>query len=382
METHTPQTTRGKFAYLFLKNLPGIMFVVALFVIAFILGAVISGKKARLAEELKAATASETLPINVVTLQLNQTTLQDKINLPGVVEPWTRLDLMAKVGGTVEELFVQEGDHVKKGQLLARIETNDYRIALDSAKAAYALAQANFTRDKTMHTKGMSPQAALDAQQTELSIAKAAMEEAELRLSRCQITAPMSGVISRLDAKIGLLLSQADPIAEILKIDKLKAMIGIPESDITAVKKLKEVEVTLQALDNEKIMAPFHFLAPAPESLAHVYRLELALDNKDNRILPGMFVRANIVKAVNDQAIAIPLYSVISRNDEHFVYVEEGGVAQKKLVELGFMEGWQVLVTSGLGVGENVIIEGHRSVEDGQGVKIIKSVATLGELVP
>ncbi len=357
------------------------MFILVLCIIALFLGQNIGGKKARLAEELKAATSNEIPAINVVTLQLTPTILQDRINLPGVIEPWIRLELMAKVGGAVEELFVREGDHVQQGQPIARLESRDYQIALDSAKASYGLAQANYSRNKTLHKRGVSSQANLDEQQASLRMTKAAMQDAELRLSRCQIVAPMSGVISRLDAKVGLLLSRADPIGEILKIDKVKAVVGIPESDITAVKKLKEVEVTLQALDNVKIMAPIHFLAPAPGSLAHVYRVELALDNQDNLILPGMFVRANIVKTVNPQAIAIPLYAVISRSNDHYVYVEEDGKARKRMVELGYLEGWQVLITSGLKVGERVIIQGHRNVEDGQEIKVIKSVTSVGDLL-
>ncbi len=186
-----------------------------------------------------------------------------------------------------------------------------------------------------------------------------------------------------MDAKVGLLLNQNMPesIAEIMDIDRVKAVIAIPESDITAVRKLKEVAVTFQALGNETVMAPIHFLAPSPESLAHAYRLELALDNKDRRILPGMFVRADVVKSVDEQAIAVPLYAVISRNNKHFVYIEKDGKAEKRAVVPGFLEGWQVLISKGLEAGEKVIIEGHRTVSDGQEVKVVKSVSDMGDLL-
>lgn len=378
-----PKTARGRIVWFFLKNLPGFLFVLFLIGVSMFLMHDIEEKKAMQEEELKAATAGETPPINVVTLNLRPTRLRDRINLPGLVEPWTQLELMAKVGGSIEEVSVQEGDYVKKGQQIAKIETRDYRIDLDSARAAYALAQAEYTRNKILRKKGIATQADLDQLQAQLRTAKAALEEAELRFSRCVITAPMNGIISKLDAEVGMYLNQMmpEPIAEIIEIDRVKAVIAIPESDITAVRKLKKVAVTFQALGNETIMAPVHFLAPAPESIAHAYRLELALDNKDRRILPGMFIRADVVKVVNEQAVAVPLYAVISRNNEHFVYIEKDGKAGKRTVETGFLEGWQVLISKGLKAGEKVIIEGHRTVADGQEVKVVKVVTDLGDLL-
>ncbi|MCI5147321.1 MAG: efflux RND transporter periplasmic adaptor subunit, partial [Candidatus Electrothrix sp. AR3] len=259
-----PKTARSRIIWFFLKNLPGFLFILLLLGIALFLGQNIRAKKIIQEKELKAASAGEIPAVNVVTLNLIPTKLQDKINLPGIVEPWTRLQLKAKVGGSIEEVFVQEGEQVKKGQRIARIETKDYQIALDSAKAAYSLAQANYSRNKALRSKGISTQANLDQQQAQLRKTKAAMQEAELNLSRCQITAPMSGIISRLDAEVGMLLNtnQPDPIAEILKIDRVKAVVAIPESDVTAVRKLKEVALTFQALDNKTIIAPIHFLAP------------------------------------------------------------------------------------------------------------------------
>lgn len=379
-----PKTLRGKIVWFFLHNLPGFLFILLLLGVALFLGENLKEKKIQIAEELKAASSGGVPAVNVVTLQLQPTTLRDKINLPGIVEPWTRLQVMAQVAGKIEDLFVQKGDQVKKGQLLARIESKDYQIALDSAKAAYTLAQANLARNETLRSKGISTQANLEEQQNQLRQAKAALEQAELQLSRCQITAPMAGVISRKDAEVGMLVNSLAPasVVEILALDRVKAVIAIPESDVAAVRKLSTVDVEIQALGNEKVMGSVHFLAPAPESQAQAYRLELALDNQDNRILPGMFVRANLVKTVQEQAIAVPLYAVISRNNEQFVYVEEKGIARKRPVKIGFMEGWQVLITNGLKAGEKVIVEGHRSVEDGQAVKVVKSITDVKEFLP
>ncbi|MCI5149719.1 MAG: efflux RND transporter periplasmic adaptor subunit, partial [Candidatus Electrothrix sp. MAN1_4] len=199
-----------------------------------------------------------------------------------------------------------------------------------------------------------------------------------------RITAPIAGVISRIDAEVGMVVNQMmpEPIAEILQIDRVKAVVGVPEADVNAVRQLKQVGVKIRSLEDAHFQAQVHFLALAPETLAHAYRLELALDNPEERILPGMFIQANIIKQTEEQIIAVPLYTIISRNDEHFVYIVEDGVAQKRPVETDFTEGWQILVRKGLKHGEKVIIQGHRTVEDGQKVRVVKEVSDLSEYLP
>jgi len=93
-----------------------------------------------------------------------------------------------------------------------------------------------------------------------------------------------------------------------------------------------------------------------------------------------MFVRADLVKEVAENSIAVPLYSVVTRNDEQYVFVARENKAVKRPVTLGIMEGWQVQVREGLDFGEQVIIEGHRDVEDGQPIKVVRVIDDPGEL--
>lgn len=349
-----------------------------LFVMILVLGGAINKQKKLIASEKANAVSQERPPVNTVILTVSPSAIHDRINLPGSVEPWTDLRLMARISGTISEVLVTEGDEIHQGDILARIESDDYQIALNRAQAAYKLAKTEYERAKRVHAKGVIPVAELDGKETTMLTAKADLSNARLLLSRCQIVAPMSGVVKRLDAKVGLLLSVGDPVAQILKIDQVKAVVGIPESDVSAVRKLSEVNLEIQALENREVQGQKHFLSPSPDSGARLYRLELALTNSDRQILPGMFIRANIVKRTAENAIAIPFYSVISRNDEQYVFVERDGIAYKQMVSLGIMENWMVEVTSGLATGDKVIIEGHRDVEDNQKVNVVKTITDPG----
>ena len=360
-------------------NLPRLI-LAAIICLIVILMVVIKGEKQQLMAEKAASRPQESIPVNTVLLDLEPSTISDVINLPGIIEPWTRLELMAKIHGSVIEVLVQEGSRVKKGEVLARIEPDDYRIALESARASYSLARSQLERGRMMLGSKTIPQAELDRYEAQMQTAKAAVEDAELRLSRCDIRAPMNGIIRRLDAKVGLLLSVGDPIAEILQIDRVKAVVGIPETDVPAVRKIDEVTLTVQALNNRKVTGRKFFLASSPATTARLYPLELELDNSDGAILPGMFFRAHVVKNTVSDALTVPLYSVITRNKEQFVFVARDGVVHKKSVKLGIVEGWQVQVTEGLQPGDQVVVEGHRDVEDGQQVKVIHVITDPGML--
>lgn len=368
-----PQTVQGKAFLLTWRYLPPIVLIgIILLIIA--LGGLIYNKYERLKQEKEAAQAKEAKPVNTVLLDLQPTTIQDAINLPGVIEPWTRLELMAKISGSITEVLVKEGSEVKQGDVLARIEEDDYRIALDSAAAAYKRAQADYKRKKVMLSKKAIPQADLELSETQMLTAKAAMDDAKLKLSRCSIIAPMDGVIRRLDAKKGLFLSIGDPIAEILELDRVKAIVGIPESDVAAVRNISTVDITIQALEDYTVQGKTFFLSPSPETTARLYRLELEVDNPDKAILPGMFFRADVVKKTVHDAVAVPLFSVITRNNEQYVFVSNDETVHKRLVQLGIIEKWMVQITDGLEAGEKVVIEGHRDVEDGQKINVLKVV--------
>jgi len=373
------RTGRTKLLFLAWRNIPRLS-LFGVFLLIILLGAVIQGKKERLLQEKLAARAEARQPVNTVLLELKPAPIKDAINLPGIIEPWVKLELMAKVNGSIDEVLVREGDRIAQGQVLARIEADDYRIALDSARAAYTLARAEFERGKLMLANKTIPQAELERFESRMSTAKAAMEDAELRLSRCTITAPMNGVIRRLDAKIGLFLNIGDPVAEILQIDRVKAVVGIPESDVAAVRTLAEVDLTIQALASRRFTGRTYFLSPSPESFARLYRLELELANPDGDILPGMFFRAHVVKQVVDDAISVPLYSIITRGKEQFVFVARDGMVHKQPVQLGIIEGWQVQITEGLAPGDQVVIEGHREVEEGQQINVIQVLSDPGSL--
>ncbi|MBW2506193.1 MAG: efflux RND transporter periplasmic adaptor subunit [Deltaproteobacteria bacterium] len=361
------------------RFLPLLILLILIF-IAVGLGARIKNEKNRLLEEKSNAVSQERPPVNVVVQELVPALLRDRLNLPGMVEPWEDLNILAEVSGMVAEVLVEEGEHVNQGDLIVQLDASDYENTRNSIKASYNLALTNLKRLSGLHDQEIIAQSQYDSVKAEVESLEAELAIAELRLKRCYIRSSIAGVVNELPAKKGLYLAVGDPVATVLDIDQVKVSVGIPETDVDAVRKIDRFEVTIEALQNKKITGKKNFLAVAPESQAQVYKLELTVKNQSGEILPGMFARVEIIKDEFPDALAIPLYAVISRDNKHFVFLDEDSVAKLQEVKLGILDGWQVQITDGLASGQRVVVVGQRSVDAGQKLNVVKKVISPSEI--
>ncbi len=352
-------------------------------ILAFVIrtGTMIGEKGRRLEEAKKAAIKNEDPPVKVITLTLKPKRIEDKISLPGTVEPYENLWVKAEVPGQVVKVLVSEGQLVSKGQVLVELDDRDYRTRLERIEANCQLATLDHERISRLTKNRIAAVTDLEKVDARLKDLNSQLEEARLALSRTRIKAPISGRLNEITAKIGDWMMMDKPVAQILQYDKVKVTVGIPESDVAAVFDLNEAEVIIEALGKRTFTGKKIFLSRQPRTLAKLYDLDLVVQNPEGRILPGMFARAVIVKKVFRGAISIPLYSIITRGDDSFVYIEKNRVAEKRPVKLGILTGWQVQVTSGLETGDRVIIVGHRLLDGGQNVEVIKNVSDPGEIL-
>ena len=341
----------------------------------------IKEEKIRLEDAKKAAMKKEVQPVGVITLTLKPRRLLDKINLPAQVEPYEDVLIKAEVPGQVVKVFVEEGQAVETGQTLVQLDDRDYRTRLARIEANYQLAKLDYNRTAALAKMKATSISKLDSIQAQLKDLEAQVSEAQLALSRTRITSPLCCLLNEINAKQGNFVAVGDPVARILQLDQVKVTVGIPESDVAAIFDLDKADVIIEALDGLRVTGHKIFLSRQPRNLARLYNLELRVPNPDGRILPGMFARVELVKQVFNRALAIPLYAVITQGDDRFVYIEKESRAKKRNIKLGALIGWQVQVTSGLKAGERVIVVGHRLLDDGQLIEVVKNVNDPREIL-
>jgi membrane fusion protein, multidrug efflux system len=354
--------------------------VIILILSLFILGGNIKGKSARLEKEKMAATKEEA-SVQVVTMTVAPKQLEEKLNLPAVVESFENLWVKSEAAGQVTKILVKEGQMVQKGQVLVELDGRDYASALERIDANYKLATIEYNRMSELHKRNIAAASEVDKLDAQLKDLDAQMKTAKIALERTKITAPISGRLNEIEAKTGDWMSVDKQVAQILQIGEVKVTVGVPESDVSSVTDLKEADVTIEALDKLKVKGKKYFISRQPGDMARLFNLELIVDNSDGRILPGMFARVELVKNRFESAFAIPLYSVISQDKNSFVYLEKNNKVEKHPVELGVLDGWMIQVKSGLKTGDKVIIVGHRQVDEGQTVQVIKNVTDASEIL-
>lgn len=374
-----PSDKKAKIIVFVWKTIPYLI-LLTLIVSVFIAYAGIQEKKKQIAAEKKAAIGKEKPGVNVVTLHLSPTLIRDKISFPGSIDPWVRLEVLAEVSGRVMNKEVDEGKTVEKGKVIARLDKRDYENAYNSILASYKAATATLNRLKELRKGELSTRSQLDDAQAQVDTLKASLDTAKLNLERTVIRAPIKGMVNRVFIDEGQYLNQYQKVVEILQTDRVKVNVGIPESNADAVRKIETFDVTIDALGDRQFKAEKNHFSRTADAMARLYNLELSLPNPGGLILPDMFARVLVVKQEVDDALVVPLYSVINRKDKLIVFVEDGGMVSSREVELGIQEGWQVEITNGLSKGDRVVVVGNRSVSDGQKVNVIKEINDIKEL--
>jgi membrane fusion protein (multidrug efflux system) len=367
-----------------LKSLWGFFpWFVVLILVTFLvtMGLILLEKRTRLEESIKTAMKEQVPPVRVITLTLEPDVLADKINLPATVESFENLWVKTEVSGQVIRVPVKEGQAIEKGQVLVELDDRDYQLRLERIEANHKLATLDYQRTAELAKKKITAETELDKIEAQLKDLSAQLKEAQLALSRTKIRAPISGRLNEIEAKTGDWLGVDEPVAQILQLEVVKIRVGIPESDVAAVLDLDEADVIIEALGSRKVTGKKIFLSRQPSTLARLYDLELIVQNPDGRILPGMFARVELIKELFDEALVIPIYAVITQGDEHFVYIEKDNKAVKRLVHLGILTEWQIQVTSGLDPGDRVIVDGHRLLDNGQSVEVLRNVTDPREII-
>ena len=382
METKsdTNETIGRKIRKLIWKGIPFAVVLLVILLSILPLGKKISAKKADLAEKQSKEKVVTKALTNVITMELVPGMIMEKISLPGIAKPWISLEVVSEIRGKVINKKIIEGRRVNKGDILAVIDKSDYQNSYDSTLASYETALSTQNRLNALVKKKFITQSQLDDAVARVKTSKAALENAKLALSRCTIRSPMQGIVDRVYIENGTFLNSGDPVAQILQIDKLKIEVGIPESDVTAVRKLKSFDMTIDALGGKPYTGVYHYLYKTANSMARLYNLEIKVDNTDGQILPDMFARVKIIKNQDPKGLAVPMYSLVTLNKDIGVYVESQGIVQFRPVHPGFLDGWKTQIPEGLEPGEKVVVVGHRMIEDGERVNVIKTIRDMEEL--
>lgn len=321
----------------------------------------------------------------VKTVQVGMEPGEAAFSLPGEVRARHEAPLSFRVGGKVTECKVSLGDTVRRGQVLARLEPNDYDLVAQvgaageaEARSASILADAELARYRNLREKDFISAAALDQKQAAADAARArleAMRSAHTGQSRqlnyTALAAESNGIITGYNCNAGQVVGAGQPVLHLAQSGEKEILVHLPEAELARSRSIAGFTVSLNALPDKDYKGTLRELAGAADPATRTYAARIAVKDADAAMQLGMSATVRMQSA-GDTAIRLPLDAVIGRDGKSLVWqVDEAGIVHAAHVVVGAIEGNRVRIASGLSSGNTVVVAGANLLRDGEKVKLL-----------
>lgn len=315
-------------------------------------------------------TKAKPVPL-VKTVSAKNKSMAKRLELTGSVQAYRIAQLASPAEGPVQDLKVREGDIVETDtQLMSIGRKKGIDALISSLRDELKRDEEEYNRVKLLVEKGVFPVKNLEAARATLNTTKARLATAEQELQDYSIKAPWRGIVSNLKVQEGDFVIPRSPLVEIYDPTTLIARAAVPERNAANMKLEMPVEVMLDAYPNKKFDGRISRLYPYLDQRLRTRIIEIEIINSPP-LLPGMFVRINLMLDNIDGAIAVPDEAILTspKGDKMIVLLKDGKASRKKVITGVEDSGWTQII-SGLSEGEEVIIEGHEKLKDGVEVRL------------
>jgi multidrug efflux system membrane fusion protein len=332
----------------------------------------------------------------VKTAQVVRQDVPVELRAIGIAEAYSRVDVKSQISGLLVAVGFQEGDRVKAGDLLFRIDPRTYRSRLEQAQAALAkdLAALENARKQALRylpaaEKGYVSFEQADQAQTNVATLEAAVQadqaavaSARIDLDRCTITSPISGYTGELSADPGnLVKAEADqPLVTVSQVAPIKVSFTLPEQALPEVKKqlaAGDMDVIVQIAE-ASMTGRLVFLDNQVNQDTGTIRLKAVFANQEHDLWPGQFVNVRLRLKIRKDAIVVPARAVQAGQEGDFVYiVKDDQTVDQRPVEVAFSDDVQAVIAAGLEAGETVVTDGQLRLRVGAKVKTVAEAGTI-----
>lgn len=315
-------------------------------------------------------------PVRTQVLSLNNVgPLQE---FPAVVDAASTADLSFKVAGELTHLYVKQGERVNTGDVIAKLDDTDFKLALDDAQASFEKAEADFNRARQLITSGTISQADYDQLKSQFTSAKTKLANAKNNLAYTELKASFSGVLARTHVEQFEEVQAKQVIATLQDIEHINLKVNVPESIMVHVSKEapKAVYAEFAAIEGKRFELEFVEVSTQADEVTKTYEVTLGMLPPDGyNILPGMTAKVMASgPSQGQQQLYLPLSTVLKDNSGHYIWTVEAqgegkGKVVKTPVQIGEISSLGFPVIAGVEAGANIVTAGMSKVTDQQIVK-------------
>ncbi len=290
------------------------------------------------------------------------------------IEADAEAGVIAKVAGEVREILVEEGDDVKSGQLLARLDGDRLRLELMQSQANLRKAQRDHQRNVDLKDRSLISAGDFEKIKYEMDALEASYNLAKLELSYTEIRAPINGVIAERFVKVGNTINVNTITFQVTSLEPLIAYLHIPEREYRRIARGQTAVIAVDALQGSEFQAIVARISPVVDPGTGTFKITVEVSDPSRRLKPGMFGRINIVYDMHAQALQVPRSAIIDEAGETSVFVVEDEKAVRKIIETGYANNGQIEIVAGLTGSEKIVVVGQAGLRDGSKVSIINAV--------
>ncbi|MDR0455041.1 MAG: efflux RND transporter periplasmic adaptor subunit [Deferribacteraceae bacterium] len=310
-------------------------------------------------------------PVEVVVTPVMKRDIKDEYTLPGLVEAWDVVTASVEISGHVKSIMKKEGDAVKAGETILKINTDTVESGLKSSGIQLEMAKKDYGRAESLYNNDAISQKSFDDASDRLQLMKVNYKQARDFYNKSMAISPIEGVIDRIIPETGEFVSAGQPIVTIVRADKLKIQLNIPEKDHQYLNLGQTVEIYPDNINSNglAIEASIGYISVTsnPQTLAYRARVDT---EPGEGIAVGKIVRVKIERQVYSDAFVIPLYALMDIDGKKIVYIENNGFAKRTEVSVGVYIGTDVVITSGLNDGDRLITTGQQFLYDNIPVRV------------
>jgi RND family efflux transporter MFP subunit len=323
------------------------------------------------------ADAGAPAPVPVEVERATVATVTERLRLSGDVLPWQVQPLSFKVAGKIARLYVEEGDSVERNQLVAVLDTVDYRLVRDLAEAQVAGIKPNLDRAERLLEQQAVSAAQMDELKSRLEAAEIQRAQASAQLSYSWLRAPAAGVVVKRLMSEGDLTDPAHPVAAIAELKRVKVVLPVTQRELPWFRVGDSIEIQEPGA-HRRFQGRVHGIGYVADEKTRTFPVTLEVPNPDLALRAGMIVEA-VVPAARHEGVFVPLDAVhrdLEGRKVAFVAAGTPPRAAEKRIELGAVVGARVRVLSGLAEGDAVIVRGMARHDEP--VAILRAAAAIG----
>ena len=303
-------------------------------------------------------------------------TVSRSVTVAGLSEPVRSVGVNSQLAGALTAVNVEEGDVVREGQVLARIDARELDAQVASAEAALNFASGTFERSTTLRQSGVITAAEFERDRAAHEAAKATLAQLRTRLGYATVRAPISGVVTQKRLEAGDITSPNTRLFTVADISTMVVRVQVSELDVLGLRVGQTVDVALDALPGRTLAGRIRRIFPAADTLTRLVPVEVALTGEGARLArPGFLGRVTFALDARRDAVLVPQSAVLGGEGAQSVMMVRDGKAVRRPVETGLVSQGRVEITSGLEAGEMVIVAGNAQLREGAEVRVVGPTA-------